>query len=79
MPELVIPDIDPATLELLANGPTVTPTASRPKPRRSLPRRVRPPVSGDPWAAVNAMREQLARCGREFPDSTPLLRQDRDR
>jgi plasmid stability protein len=35
--------------------------------------------AADPWAKINAMREELARSGREFPDSAPLIREDRDR
>lgn len=33
----------------------------------------------NPWAIVDAIREDLARSGRVFPDSTPLLREDRER
>lgn len=33
----------------------------------------------DPWAAVDALREDLAASGRVFPDSTPLIREDRER
>jgi plasmid stability protein len=32
----------------------------------------------DPWATANAKRDELAHSGREFPDSTPLIREDRD-
>jgi plasmid stability protein len=37
------------------------------------------PSPADAWAAVNAAREELARSGRQFPDSTPLIREDRAR
>ncbi|HJT76402.1 MAG TPA: Arc family DNA-binding protein [Gemmataceae bacterium] len=33
----------------------------------------------DPWAVVNALREELARSGKTFPDSTELIREDRQR
>jgi plasmid stability protein len=36
-------------------------------------------TASDPWATINAMREELARSGRQFPDSTSLIREDRDR
>jgi hypothetical protein len=38
-----------------------------------------PAPNPNPWAAINALREELARSGREFPDSTPLIREDRER
>jgi plasmid stability protein len=31
------------------------------------------------WASVNALRERLAATGRDFDDSTALIREDRDR
>jgi hypothetical protein len=37
------------------------------------------PSRQDPWAVMNSLRDELARSGREFPDSTPLIREDRDR
>jgi plasmid stability protein len=79
MPELVIPDIDPATLELLRQRADRHAHTLETEARAILAEALEPPVSGDPWAAADAIREQLARSGREFPDSTPLLREDRDR
>ena len=38
-----------------------------------------PPPAADPWAVVNALRNELAQAGREFPESTVLVREDRDR
>ena len=35
--------------------------------------------SRDPWAVVDAIRNQLTASGREFGDSTELVREDRDR
>ena len=79
MAELVIPDIDPATLELLRERADRHAHSLETEARAILAEALRLTVGNDPWAAVNAMREELARSGREFPDSTPLLREDRDR
>lgn len=79
MPEIVIPDIDPATLELLRQRADRHAHTVETEAKAILAEALQAPDSGDPWAAVNAMREELARSGREFPDSTPLLREDRDR
>jgi plasmid stability protein len=79
MAELLIPDIDPATLELLRQRANRHEHSVETEARAILAEALRPSVGNDPWAAVNAIREELARSGREFPDSTPLLREDRDR
>jgi plasmid stability protein len=79
MPELLIPDIDPATLELLRQRADRHAHTVETEAKAILAEALQPTASNDPWAAVNAMREQLARSGRGFPDSTPLLREDRDR
>ncbi len=79
MPELTIPDIDPATQELLRHRADSHAQTVETEAKVILAEALRAPKSGDPWAAVNATREELARSGREFPDSTPLLREDRDR
>jgi len=68
MPELTIPDIDPATLELLRQRADRHAQTVETEAKVILAEVLRAPASGDPWAA-----------GREFPDSTPLLRGDRDR
>lgn len=78
MPELVIPDIDHATLELLRERAAHHAHTVETEAKAILAEALQPP-SDDPWAAVNALREELARSGREFPDSTPLVREDRDR
>ena len=78
MPELVIPDIDPTTLDLLRQRAAHHSHSLETEAKAILAQALqRSPA--DPWAAVNAMRTELARSGREFPDSTPLLREDRDR
>ena len=79
MPEIVIPDIDPATLGLLRERAERHAQSVETEARAILAEALHSPASSDPWAAVNAMREELARSGREFPDSTPLVREDRDR
>ena len=78
MPELVIPDIDPATLDLLRQRAAHTAHSVETEAKAILAAALQPSLA-DPWAAVNAIREELARSGREFPDSTPLVREDRDR
>jgi plasmid stability protein len=79
MPQLVIPDIDPTTLELLRQRAADHAQSVEFEAKAILASALQAPASRDPWAAVNAMRENLARGGREFPDSTPSVREDRDR
>jgi plasmid stability protein len=75
MPQLLIPDIDDGTLRRLRERAI--------HHARSVEVEAKAILAGalqsDPWTAINVMREDLARSGREFPDSTPLLREDRDR
>jgi plasmid stability protein len=78
MPELLITDIDAATLALLHQRASHHAHSVETEAKAILAEALQP-SSADPWGAVNAMREELARSGREFPDSTPLLREDRDR
>jgi plasmid stability protein len=78
MPELVIPDIDYSTLELLRQRAAHHAHTVEVEAKAILAEALRS-AGGDPWAAVNAMRDELARSGRQFPDSTPLLREDRER
>ena len=79
MSELLIPNIDPATLALLRERAKHHAHSVETEAKAILAEALQPSSSADPWGAVNAMREGLARSGREFPDSTPLLREDRDR
>ena len=78
MPELVIPDIDPTTLDLLRQRAAHHAHTVETEAKAILSAALQLPPA-DPWAAINSVREELARSGREFPDSTPLLREDRDR
>jgi plasmid stability protein len=79
MPQLVIPDIDDTTLALLRQRAADHAQSVEIEVKVILSGALQPPADRDPWAAVNAMRANLALSGREFPDSTPLVREDRDR
>lgn len=79
MPQLVIPDIDPRTLELLRQQAANHARSVEVEAKTILAGAVQPLVGSDPWATINAMREELARSGREFPDSTPLVQEGRRR
>jgi plasmid stability protein len=78
MPQLLIPDIDDSTLERLrqraANHDQPVEAEAKAILAEALQTR-----GVDSWAIVNALREQLARSGRAFPDSASLIREDRDR
>jgi plasmid stability protein len=78
MSELVIPDVDEATLarsreRAARHGRTVDAEA------KAILAEALPAVGPDQWAAMNALREEPAASGRTFPDSTPLIREDRGR
>ena len=78
MSHLVIPDLDDATLARLRaraarHGRTVETEA------RAILADAVPVVPAAQWAAINALREELAAGGRSFPDSTELIREDRAR
>lgn len=54
----------------------------QPKDERATPRNMAqsiPSPPSEPWDVINVLREELARSGRVFPDSTPLIREDRER
>ena len=77
--QLVIPDIDEGTLKRLRERAIHHAQSVEVEAKAILASALQSPDFSDPWAAINVMRENLARSGREFPDSTPLLREDRDR
>jgi plasmid stability protein len=79
MSQLVIPDIDADTLERLRERAIRHAQSVEVEARTILAEALQSPAAGDPWQALNAMREKLARSGKQFPDSTPLLREDRER
>jgi plasmid stability protein len=76
MSQLVIPDLDDATLARLKeraarHGRTVETEA------KAILSEALPSAGPDQWGAVNALREELVASGRTFPDSTDLIREDR--
>ena len=78
MPDLIIHDIDPAIFELLRQQADRHANTIEAEVKAILTEALRP-ANYDPWAKTNALCEELARSGREFTDSTPLIREDRDR
>ena len=79
MPQLVIPDIDETTLERLRERAIHHAQSVEVEAKAILAGALQEACPADPWSAVNAMRDDLARSGRKFPDSTPLVREDRGR
>ncbi len=79
MPQLVIPDIDEVTLNRLRERAMQHAQSVEVEAKVILVGALHAACPANPWTAINAMREDLARSGREFPDSTPLVREDRDR
>lgn len=79
MPRLVIPDIDEETFNRLAERAARHVQSVAGEVKAILADALQPTRPTDAWSSLNAMREQLAGSGREFPDSTPLVREDRSR
>jgi plasmid stability protein len=78
MPELRILDLDAPAFDRLrerakAHGRSVEAEA------RTILQGALTETARDPWAVINALREELARSGKTFPDSTELIREDRQR
>ncbi len=78
MPQLLIPDLDDRILERLRQRAAEHARSTEVEAQEILAAAL-PPPAADPWAVVNALRNELAQSGREFPDSTVLVREDRDR
>ena len=78
MPQLVIPDLDEGTWERLRQRAVQHARSTEVEAQLILAAVLQSPAA-DPWAGVNALREELAQSGREFPDSTWLVREDRGR
>lgn len=78
MPQLVIPDIDEETLRLLSERAANHIQSVEVEAKTILTDALQTARPADAWSSLNAMREQLADSGRDFPDSTPLVREDRD-
>lgn len=78
MPDLLIHDVEePLLLRLRerasAHGATIEAEA------HSILAAALAAGKDDPWAVIDVVRERLARSGRVFEDSTPSIREDRDR
>ena len=79
MSELVIPDVDDATLDRLRERAARHGRTIETEVKAILNEALPPVVPADQWAAINALREELAASGRVFPDSTDSIREDRER
>jgi plasmid stability protein len=79
MSQLLILDIDDAILERLRERAAHHAQSVEVEAKAILAGALQPASPADPWSAIDAMRENLARSGQEFPDSAPLVREDRDR
>jgi plasmid stability protein len=78
MPQLVIPDLDERTWERLRQRAARHACSTEVEAQQILAAAMQS-AAGDPWAAVNALRDELAQSGREFPDSTLSVQEDRGR
>ncbi|MGA2619772.1 MAG: hypothetical protein ABSF26_19340 [Thermoguttaceae bacterium] len=78
MPQLVIPDIDDAMLERLRERAIHHAQSVEIEAKEILASALAPPKN-DAWGVIDAIRDELAASGRDFGDSTELIRQDRDR
>ena len=79
MPEITIPDIDSTTFELLRQRANNHASTVEAEAKVLISEALQSSAKHDPWAVTNAICEKLARSGRVFTDSTPLIREDRDR
>lgn len=76
MSQLLIPDVDEAMLALLRHRAAQHGRTPESEANAILAQAL---LGGDPWAVTNAHRKELVRSGSAFPDSTPLIREDRQR
>jgi plasmid stability protein len=76
MSQLLIHDVDEATLAQLRERAAQHGRSIESEAKEILAQALR---SSGSWARTNALREELARSGRPFPDSTALIREDRQR
>lgn len=79
MSQLVIPDLDDAVMVRLRERAARRGRTVETEAKAILAEALPPAVPPDQWAAINALREELAASGRRFPDSTDSIREDRDR
>ena len=78
MSDILISNIDPTTFALLRQRADHNASTVEAEVKVILTKALRP-ANYDPWAVTDAIYEKLVRSGREFTDSTPLIREDRDR
>jgi plasmid stability protein len=78
MPQLLIPDVEPKILEQLRERASRHGRTIETEARTILAEALRP-IGNDAWTEVDAIRKRLEATGREFSDSVPLIREDRDR
>ena len=78
MPQLLIPDFDHRIMERLRERASLHGRTVETEARAILEEAIRGPAE-DPWAAVDLIRNRLAATGRDFGDSTDLIREGRDR
>jgi antitoxin FitA len=78
MPTLTIPDVDDRTLDALRQRAKRHGRSIEVEAQHILTEAARA-VPASSWAAVDAIREQLAGSGRTFGDSTEDVREDRAR
>jgi plasmid stability protein len=79
MSQLVIPDLDDAVLARLRDRAALRGRTVETEAKVILAEALPPAVPPAQWAAINALRDELAGSGRLFPDSTDSIREDRDR
>ena len=79
MPAITIPDIDSTTFELLRQRASNHASTVEAEAKVLISEALQASAKHDPWAVFNAMCDELAQSGQVFTDSTPLIREDRDR
>ena len=78
MGQLVLANVSDVVLQQLRNRASVHQRTPEEEAEAILSQTLQSKSAAD-WAAVDAIYERLAASGREFSDSTELLREDRDR
>lgn len=77
MSQLLIPDLDEATLSRLGARAAQHGRSVEGEAKVILAQAVQ--SGSGAWSTTNALRDELARSGRVFPESVELLREDRER
>lgn len=78
MSQMLIPDLDPAMLDLLRQRASQHGRSLEDEVKIIL-EQVAEGTSPSVWTGVDAIRQQLESSGRKFSDSAELIREDRDR